>query len=224
MKKYVIIVAGGSGTRMGAEIPKQFLEINDKPILAHTMEAFYRFDNQIEFIVVLPLAHIQTWKKLREEVSFVIEHEVVVGGQTRYHSVKNGLMKVPVGENLVAVHDAVRPLVSDSVVRNCFLNAERFGAVVPVVPLKDSIRKVEVNGGSEAVSREGYRLVQTPQVFLADVLKQAYAEVEFSDQITDDASVVESNGGIVHLVDGDYQNIKITTPDDLLLASMYMNK
>jgi len=215
MNKIAIIVAGGKGERMNADVPKQFLEIQGKPILMHTLEAFINFDASLQLILVLPAAQIDFWQTLCEAHDFNIPHQIVAGGQTRFQSVKNGLdaVKVPA---IVAIHDGVRPLVSKDTISRCFGAAAKFGAAIPTMDSIESIRFVDANG-SKSVDRTAYKMVQTPQVFDAELLKKAY-EQEFSALFTDDASVVEAMGATVHLVDGNRENIKITTEFDLIVA------
>ena len=215
MNKIAIIVAGGKGERMNADVPKQFLEIQGKPILMHTLEAFINFDASLQLILVLPAAQVDFWQTLCEAHDFNIPHQIVAGGQTRFQSVKNGLdaVKVPA---IVAIHDGVRPLVSKETIARCFDTAAKFGAAIPTMDSIESIRFVDANG-SKSVDRNAYKMVQTPQVFDAELLKKAY-EQEFSVLFTDDASVVEAMGATVHLVDGNRENIKITTEFDLIVA------
>jgi 2-C-methyl-D-erythritol 4-phosphate cytidylyltransferase len=216
MTKTIIITAGGTGKRMGSSIPKQFIEINGLPILMHTINQFYSFDSQIEIIVVLPEMHLLTWKKLLKKHQFPVCHHIVSGGKERFHSIKNGL-ELATGK-LIGVHDAVRPFVSQKVIKNCFEALSEHKAVIPVVDLKESIRKVE-NQQSFAVDRSVYKIVQTPQCFRSDVIKKAYLQ-PYSINFTDDASVVEKLGTPIHLVNGNDTNIKITTPVDLEFASL----
>ena len=215
MNKTAIIVAGGKGERMNADIPKQFLEIKGKPILIHTLEAFMNFDASLQLILVLPAAQFEFWKTLCKKHALNIPHQIVAGGQTRFQSVKNGLdaVKVPA---IVAIHDGVRPLVSKETISRCFDAAAKFGAAIPTMDSIESIRFVDASG-SKSVDRNAYKMVQTPQVFDAELLKKAY-EREFSVLFTDDASVVEAMGATVHLVDGNRENIKITTEFDLIVA------
>ena len=215
MNKIAIIVAGGKGERMNADVPKQFLEINGKPILMHTLEAFMNFDASLQLILVLPAAQIDFWETLCEAHDLNMPHQIVAGGQTRFHSVKNGLNVVK-SPSLVAIHDGVRPLVSKDTIARCFDTAEKFGAAIPTMDSIESIRFVDANG-SKSVDRTAYKMVQTPQVFDAELLKKAY-EQEFSVLFTDDASVVEAMGVTVHLVEGNRENIKITTEFDLIVA------
>ena len=215
MNKTAIIVAGGKGERMNADIPKQFLEIKGKPILIHTLEAFMNFDASLQLILVLPAAQFELWETLCKKHALNIPHQIVAGGQSRFQSVKNGLdaVKVPA---IVAIHDGVRPLVSKETISRCFDAAAKFGAAIPTMDSIESIRFVDANG-SKSVDRNAYKMVQTPQVFDAELLKKAY-EQEFSVLFTDDASVVEAMGIAVQLVDGNRENIKITTEFDLIVA------
>ena len=213
--KTAIIVAGGKGERMNAEIPKQFLEIHGKPILMHTLEVFRRYDASMELILVLPSVQIEFWKELCKKHAFDIPHQIVSGGQTRFQSVKNGL-KATRSNLLIAVHDGVRPLVSIDTIERCFDEAEKSGAAIPVIDLVESIRQISENESS-SVDRSAYKQVQTPQVFESELLKKAY-EQEFTPLFTDDASVVEALGTKIQLVEGNRENIKITTEFDLKIA------
>lgn len=220
MKNNVIIVAGGKGLRMGSDLPKQFIPIGGKPVLMRTIEAFYNFDNDINIILVLPLSHQDYWAQLCGEYNFTISHKIAAGGETRFHSVKNGLALIEGG--IVGVQDGVRPFASEEMIRRCFDAARDLSAVVPVIDSTDSLRCVKGDGKSEIIDRSRIRLVQTPQVFHADVLKKAY-ETEYKDTFTDDASVVESMGTEVHLVKGEVTNIKITTPLDLKIGELLVS-
>ncbi|WP_340153834.1 2-C-methyl-D-erythritol 4-phosphate cytidylyltransferase [uncultured Marivirga sp.] len=215
MKKYAIIVAGGTGKRMGESLPKQFLKLGGTPILIHTLQAFYSADPEIELIITLPQDEIQFWDELNIWHQNYIEHTVVEGGETRFHSVKNALEHVQNG--LVAVHDGVRPFVSTNTLNQSFEMAKDKKAVVAAVLMKDSVRQVNANGKNKNIDRSSLRMVQTPQTFDAKLLKAAY-KVTFNPSFTDDASVVEASGHEITLIDGDYQNIKITTPEDLIIA------
>ena len=221
-KHTILIVAGGRGTRMGGPQPKQFLELSGRPVLMHTLEAFDRWDASARLIVVLPEDQIDTWKRLCEAHVFGRIHRVVAGGETRFHSVRNGLGAVA-SNGLIAVHDGVRPLVAPSVIAACFAAAADGGAAVPVVPVVESVREVDADGGSRPVDRTRLRVVQTPQVFRADVLRAAY-RLPYDPRFTDDASVVEASGVAVRLVPGNRENIKLTTPMDLLLAEQLMRR
>ena len=217
MEKYVIIVAGGKGLRMGGDIPKQFVPINGMPVLMRTIEAFYAYDPQINIILVLPSAHQAYWKELCEEYHFCIPYQLANGGETRFHSVKNGLALIPSTDGVVGVHDGVRPFVAQSVIKECYEQAAQLQAVVPVTEVVETVRYIREDGGSETVPRDRYKLVQTPQVFTVDLLKKAYAQ-EYIPLFTDDASVVEHCGATVHWVKGNRENIKLTTPFDLKVA------
>lgn len=218
MKKYVIIVAGGKGLRMGGEIPKQFIPVKGKPVLMRTLEAFYAYDNQIELIVVLPVAQQDYWKQLCVQYGFTLPHHIADGGETRFHSVRNGLRLVD-GEGLVGVHDGVRPFVSQEVIASCYDMAVLKHAVIPVIDVVETVRHIVSAEDSETVPRDCYKLVQTPQVFTTEVLKRAYAQ-EYIPAFTDDASVVEALGLPVYLVAGNRENIKLTTPFDLKVAEV----
>jgi len=215
MHKYVLLTAGGIGSRMHTSTPKQFLEIAGKPLLMYSLEAFLQYDRHLRFVVVLPEEHTHFWKDTCREHHFAYPHQVVQGGPTRFHSVQNGLKHVP-NDTLVAVHDGVRPLVSVPTIARVFASAEKYGNAVPCVNPKESIRMMEKEG-SRPLNREKVRIVQTPQAFHTNLLKKAY-EKEYSDQFSDDASLLESTGIVINLVEGNYENLKITTPEDLVLA------
>lgn len=221
MKNNVIIVAGGKGLRMGSELPKQFIPIGGKPVLMHTVEAFYKFDNDMNIILVLPVSHQDYWRQHCTEHNFTIPHIIASGGETRFHSVRNGLALVEDG--LVGVQDGVRPFASTEMIGRCFDAAHHLKAVIPVIDSTDSLRKMVDNEKSKIIDRSTIRLVQTPQVFHADILKKAY-ETEYKDSFTDDASVVESMGIDIHLVEGETTNIKITTPLDLKIGELLISK
>lgn len=224
MKKYVIIVAGGKGLRMGGDIPKQFLPIDGSPILMRTINQFHQYDPQMGIVVVLPESQVPYWKSLCAEYKFDTPFQLAYGGETRFHSVKNGLALVPNSSDVcVGVHDGVRPFVSHDVIDAAFSTAAKDGAAVPAIALVDSIRKVNANGANEAKNRADYRLVQTPQVFRSDILWKAY-EQTYCDEFTDDASVVERMGHKVTLTEGNRENIKITTSFDLILAEAFLRK
>jgi 2-C-methyl-D-erythritol 4-phosphate cytidylyltransferase len=216
--KTVIIVAGGRGKRMGHDVPKQFLKLNDTPVLALTMSRFYDYDHAIKIILALPEDAIKTWEIIQSHTFNIPPHTVVAGGRERFFSVKNSLAHVPKGQ-LVAIHDGVRPFVSIETIDRCFAKAEQSGAAIPVVPVTESIRYFENDGTSRAVDREKYKIVQTPQVFSSDILIAAY-EQPYSKEFTDDASVVEKCGHSVSLVEGNSENIKLTTPLDMTIAKI----
>lgn len=221
MKRSVIIVAGGKGLRMGTDIPKQFLPLCGKPVLMLTLERFAKFDPKIEIILVLPKEQQDYWLKLCKEHEFYIPHKIADGGETRFHSVKNGLSKISDETDLIAVHDGVRPFVSTKVIYNCYEMAEINGAVIPVIDVFETIRHI-TNKGSETVPRSEYKLVQTPQVFSAKLVKAAY-EQPYTEMFTDDASVIEAYGHSIYMVEGNRENIKITTPYDLSVAECILN-
>ena len=218
----VIIVAGGKGLRAGGEIPKQFQTIGDKPVLMHTIEAFYKFDNSMQIVVVLAEEFCEFWNKLCLDYNFNIKHTIAYGGETRFHSVKNGLEKVPDNE-IVAIHDAARPFVSQEVIRRCFVNAFNHKCgVVPVIDEKNSIRQITDNG-SKNIDSNSIKIVQTPQVFPAFDIKNAY-KTEYNPFFTDDTSVAEKNGIKILLVEGDETNIKITTQFDFAIGELILRK
>ncbi len=216
---YVIIVAGGKGLRMGGDVPKQFQLLGYQPVLMHTLQRFADDCKDLQIILVLPQEQIEYWSDLGEKYHFGVEHWIVAGGETRFHSVQSGLAQIPDdAEGVVAVHDGVRPLVSREVIEKCFEEARRKKAVVPVVPVVESLRHVS----DGAVPRADYRLVQTPQTFDIQLLKQAYRQ-PFSKDFTDDASVVEAFGHPITMVEGNRENIKLTTPFDLKIAEAIIN-
>ena len=218
----VIIVAGGKGLRVGGDIPKQFQPIGGKPMLMRTIEAFYNFDYRMRIVIVLPEQFRDFWNELCEKHKFDITHTIVNGGETRFHSVKNGLSEISEDE-IVGIHDAARPFVSKEVIGRCYREAFDFRCgIIPVVEEKNSVR-ILTGYESKPFDRDRIRLVQTPQVFPADLLKNAY-ETPYREEFTDDASVAEDDGIQIKLVDGDEKNIKITTPFDLELADfLYKN-
>ena len=215
MEKFALIVAGGSGSRMNSEIPKQFMELAGKPVLMRTMEQFAAFEPQIRFVVVLPAGSFACWNDLCVKYQFHLKHTLVTGGLNRFQSVKNGLAEVP-GEGLVFIHDGVRPLVSLQTIRNCADLAIEKGNAVPVMPVTDSLRLVDEQG-SRHVERSHFFLVQTPQTFLADLIKRAYFQ-SMRDDFTDDASVCEALGEKINLTEGNPENIKLTRPFDFQIA------
>ena len=238
---YVIIVAGGKGLRMGNDIPKQFLPIGGKPVLMRTLERFREYDADLQIILVLPETQQAYWHQLCEEYHFDVAYTLANGGQTRFHSVQNGLAKVPDdAEGVVGVHDGVRPFPSIEVIRNCYETARTAKAVIPVIPVVETLRHLSSNGQtptdagdeksetvrevrcqkeSRTVPRDEYRLVQTPQTFDIHLLKAANRQ-PYNDGFTDDASVVESYGHQITLVEGNRENIKITTPYDLRIGEV----
>ena len=218
---YVIIVAGGKGLRMGSDIPKQFLPIGGKPVLMRTLERFRAYDDALQIILVLPEAQQAYWRELCGQYHFDVEYRLANGGQTRFHSVQNGLALVPdEAEGVVGVHDGVRPFPSSEVIRNCYETARTKKAVIPVIPVVETVRHLE-GAKSVTVPRGDYRLVQTPQTFDIQLLKAANRQ-PYNDGFTDDASVVESYGFEITLVEGNRENIKITTPYDLKIAEVLL--
>ena len=218
---YVIIVAGGKGLRMGSDIPKQFLPIGGKPVLMRTLERFRAYDTDLKIILVLPEAQQDYWRRLCEQYHFDVKYELTNGGQTRFHSVQNGLALIPDdAEGVVGVHDGVRPFPSIDVIRNCYSTARTAKAVIPVIPVVETVRQLE-NESSVTVPRDKYRLVQTPQTFDIQLLKAANRQ-PYNDGFTDDASVVESYGYDITLVEGNRENIKITTPYDMKIAEVLL--
>ena len=222
MSDYIIVVAGGKGLRMGSDIPKQFLPIGGKPVLMRTLERFREYSDDLQIILVLPEAQQEYWQELCKKYDFKVEYLLANGGQTRFHSVQNGLALMPDdAEGVVGVHDGVRPFPSIEVIRNCYETACEKKAVIPVIPVVETVRHRQGNA-SETVPRGDYRLVQTPQCFDIQLLKAANRQ-PYNDGFTDDASVVEAFGFDITLVEGNRENIKITTPYDLKIAEVLCN-
>lgn len=230
---YIIIVAGGKGQRMGAEVPKQFLSVGGRPILMHTLERFRQYSETLQIILVLPHEQHEYWRDLCREHGFAVEHRVVDGGETRFHSSYNGLCAIPDDEvGVVGIHDGVRPFVSVDVIARCFETARKEHACIPVGPVTDTLRHIDSQGGGKNVQRADYRVVQTPQTFDIALLKKAFAQAlhpspnthQPTPEFTDDASVVEALGCEVQMVEGNRENIKITTPFDLLVAEALLKQ
>ena len=231
---YIIIVAGGKGLRMGSDIPKQFLPVGGLPVLMHTIKRFREYSQEMQIILVLPEAQQDYWHGLCKEYAFDVEYMLANGGETRFHSVKNGLDMIPDNaEGVVGVHDGVRPFPALEVIDRCYKTAKETEAVIPVIPVVETLRHiVNVNCDNVAVNnvavnsitvpRNDYRLVQTPQTFTVSLLKKAYKQ-PYNDNFTDDASVVEAMGRSITLVEGNRENIKITTPFDLTVAEALFN-
>lgn len=218
----VVIVAGGKGLRAGGELPKQFQTLVDKPMLMHTIEAFYRFDYRMRIVIVLAQENVSFWEKLCKKFLFDIPHDIAIGGDTRFQSVKNGLALIS-EEETVGIHDGARPFVTQKTISNCYNHSfESRCGVIPVIDEKNSVRIIE-GESSRAIDRSTIKIVQTPQVFPADVLKAAY-QVPYRLEFTDDATVAESYGIPIKLVEGDYINIKITTPEDFNFARYNLQK
>jgi 2-C-methyl-D-erythritol 4-phosphate cytidylyltransferase len=220
MEKYAIIVAGGSGLRMGTSLPKQFLLIHKKPILWYTLHVFLKSFKEIRIILVLPEEYFDAGRAISDEMVSANPIQTITGGETRFHSVKNGLSLVT-EKSVVFVHDAVRCLVSPSLIHHCYEETIRFGSAIPCVDSKDSVRILQTSG-HQSVKRTEVKLVQTPQTFFSDILVPAY-QTDFQDTFTDDASVVEASNQTIHLVEGESNNIKITTPLDLAIAEKLLD-
>jgi 2-C-methyl-D-erythritol 4-phosphate cytidylyltransferase len=223
MKKFAIIVAGGSGSRMGAAIPKQYLEVGGQPILMHTLSVFRGTDSAIDLILVIPESDFKLWGELCDKFGFSVPHQLVKGGKSRFQSVKNGLDAISDSEGLVAIHDGVRPFVQPKVIVESFEKAGEMGSAIAVVSLKDSIRKLTDDGKSFFQERQYFRLVQTPQTFQLAKIKKAFEAPELY-HFTDDATVYEHQGWQVFLISGNPENIKITTPEDMEYASFLFQK
>lgn len=221
-KAIAVIVAGGSGTRMQLTMPKQFLLLNGKPVILHTIDAFLKSSYQPEIILVLPEAYHAYWQELCNEYSFNHPHKLIGGGATRFHSVKNALDTLTDTKALIAIHDAVRPMIAPEIIDACYLQALQQGNAVAAVKSRDSVRRLQ-NRTSESLLRDEIYLVQTPQTFRLQQLKDAYT-LPYTDAFTDDASVVEQAGYAVHLAEGSYQNFKITYADDLIIAETLLQK
>lgn len=217
MKRAVIIVAGGKGTRMGSTLPKQFMQIGGQPILCRTIDRFRQYDPAITIIIALPAQWAAAWLQISAGYISPNSYIIAEGGEQRYHSVKNALMKVPNDIDLIGVHDGVRPLVSVKTIANAYTEAALHGNAVPCIAPPESIRIVNQDDTNAPIDRNTVKLIQTPQVFAADILRAAYS-LPYTPEFTDDASVVEKYGHTIHLIDGDRQNIKITTLDDLKYA------
>ena len=228
-ENYIIVVAGGKGLRMGGDVPKQFLPIGGRPVLMHTLQRFRDYSEELQIILVLPREQQEYWKELCKEYGFTVKHRVADGGATRFHSVQNGLALIPGdAQGVVGVHDGVRPFVSLDVIARCYDTARQTGTAIPVVSVVETLRHIDnEEQASRTVSRAEYRLVQTPQTFDIQLLKAANSHAlsvsgdsvaAIASLFTDDASVVEAYGHTVTLVDGNRENIKITTPFDLKVA------
>lgn len=220
MKYYAIIVAGGSGSRMQSEIPKQFMLLNGKPLMMHTIEAFYHSDVKPEIIVVINDTYHGYWNELCLKYTFSIPHKLVNSGIERFYSVKNGIESIP-DEGIISIHDAVRPLVSNELICKTYREAEETGCSVAAVKSKDSIRRQQ-GDTTISINRDEIFLVQTPQVFNSTILRRAYQQ-DYKPEFTDDASVVERSGISIRLTEGDIKNIKITFQEDIQMAEYFMN-
>ncbi|MEZ5083917.1 MAG: 2-C-methyl-D-erythritol 4-phosphate cytidylyltransferase [Bacteroidales bacterium] len=219
LEKYVIIVAGGRGKRMYSQNPKQFMQIAGRPVLMHTIEKFSNYPEDFQIIVVLPAPYIDFWASLCRRFDFTVSHKIIEGGDSRFYSVKNGLQFIN-NNSLVGIHDGVRPLVSNTTIHNAFHVASSKGNAIPVVKISESIRQVDEENSSP-VNRQHYRLIQTPQCFRSELILRAYDQ-EFQKSFSDDATVVEALGQKINLVEGNYENIKITRPVDLQFAEAFL--
>lgn len=220
-KEYALIVAGGKGTRIKSKLPKQFIEILGKPILLYTLEAFYRYSENINIILVLPEDDFGLWSELCQKFHF--NHKIILekGGETRFQSVRNGLNRIE-GEGLVAIHDGVRPLVNEDIIGASFRLAAVHKTAVAAVRLKESIRMTDQDN-TKAMDRSRFRLIQTPQTFDVSLIKKAY-QMKEELSLTDDASVAERAGHVISLFEGSYANIKVTTPEDLVIAEALLKQ
>ena len=220
--KYLLLVAGGKGTRMGSSVPKQFMTIAGRPLMMHAIDRFVSVVPGIEVIIVLDPALFDEWHNLCRINSFNIEHHLAAGGNERFNSVRNGINMIA-RHSLVAIHDGVRPFVSGDTILRCFEEAATYGNAVPVISPPESVRQADNKGISHPIDRDTVKLVQTPQVFLSDILMKAYA-MPINKSFTDDATVVESMGEKIRLVEGNPENIKITTPSDMIIGEgIYKN-
>ncbi|MFA6944593.1 MAG: 2-C-methyl-D-erythritol 4-phosphate cytidylyltransferase [Pedobacter sp.] len=221
MKYYAIIVGGGLGSRMQADIPKQFMLLNGRPVLMYTIEAFYHSEFKPEIIVVLNIDFHPYWEQLCKQYNFSIPHQLVKGGRHRFHSVKNGIKAIK-GKAIIAIHDAVRPLLSEKLIKRSYQEAELWGNAVVAIKSRDSVRQ-QSGKNSIPLNRENIYLVQTPQTFSSDILRKAYKQ-EFRNEFTDDASVAEHSGVAIKLIEGENKNFKITFPEDIRIAELYLNQ
>ncbi|TDB66086.1 2-C-methyl-D-erythritol 4-phosphate cytidylyltransferase [Arundinibacter roseus] len=223
MQEFAIIVAGGSGSRMKSELPKQFLPIGGLPVLMHTLRTFRAYSPTLSIRLVLPSVQFDLWHSLCETFHFDETYELIAGGETRFHSVQNGLASIQAPTGVVAVHDGVRPFVTPQIIANSFQQAAALGTAVTCVTLKDSIRQILPNEKNQAVERTAYRLIQTPQTFRLNWMREAF-QTGFLPHFTDCASVLETAGFSIQLIEGAYENIKITTPEDLIWAEAFLKK
>lgn len=218
MKRAVIVVAAGSGSRMGGGLPKQYLQLQGKPVIIHTLEKFRNFDAKMMIVVVLAPEHRELWEDVAASYDICKDLVIAEGGPSRYDSVKNGLSRIR-EDGLIGIHDAVRPLVSRDTLLRTYEAAQNKGSGIPVIEIEETVRRLDARGGSTHMDRSLLRKVQTPQVFRSEQIKEAYQQA-YNSAFTDDASVYESVYGKVNLVEGNRENIKITTPIDMQLASL----
>lgn len=220
MNKYAIIVAGGSGTRMQSDIPKQFLLLNGKPVLYYAINSFLKTFQDCIIVLVLPEEHIGTGQEIIDAFFDYKKIKIVQGGRTRFHSVQNGLAQVDNEDCIIFVHDAVRPVLSENLLKRCYTCALELGTAIPSIAVKDSMRQL-IENGNEAVNRNDFVLIQTPQTFHSKILLPAY-KIDYKEKFTDEASVVEAFGLNVSLIEGEEENIKITKPSDLVLVEAFI--
>ena len=222
MKKYAVIVAGGAGLRMGTTVPKQFLLLNDRPVLWYTLETFLGAYEDMEIVLVVAEAHLETVDELIKGLAGVERIRLASGGDTRFHSVRNGLEKIKEGQSIIFVHDGVRCLVSKELIQRCYEQAVKLGSAIPVIDSLDSVRLVG-DVDSKPIDRSRIKMVQTPQTFRSDILLPAYMQ-DHQEAFTDEATVIEVAGHPVHLIEGERKNIKITTPEDLVMAGYWLKE
>jgi len=222
MKYYAIIVAGGSGKRMHSAVPKQFLLLNGIPVLMHTINAFHHSQTQPQIVVVLHPDSHSYWNELCAEHNFTIPHQLINGGEARFHSVRNGINAIEADDAIIAIHDAVRPLVAKEIIDESYDCAEKYGNAIVAIKSRDSVRQIKDNR-SQSLNRDEIYLIQTPQTFQAAQLKKAYLQ-PYQNSFTDDASVVEQTGVNINLIGGSYQNIKITFPEDIAIAEFLLKQ
>ena len=220
--KYAVIVAGGSGKRMESELPKQFLKLANKPVMLHTLNVFHEFDKKLKIIIVLHSDYFDMWNSICEEYLCTVSHEVIKGGETRFDSVNNGLEAIKSDNGFVAIHDAVRPLVSIDTISRCFNSAMKYGNALPAIFPNESVR-IAIAGGNKPLERKNIYLIQTPQVFSVARIKEAYKQ-KYKPDFTDDATVFETLGEKINIVKGDLLNIKLTTPADIEYAEVLLKQ
>jgi 2-C-methyl-D-erythritol 4-phosphate cytidylyltransferase len=223
MNRYALIVAGGSGTRMGSDTPKQFLSIGNAPILMHTIKRYFTSAEKVSIVLVLPQEQVERWRQLCAKYSFNIPHHIVFGGKTRFQSVRNGLNSIVDQEGVVAIHDGVRPFISKKIIEQAYSTAIEKGNAVTAVAMKDSVRQVDSKKGNIALDRTQLYSIQTPQTFVLPQIRDAFQKATHEDY-SDDATVAELAGYPIELIEGSYENIKITTPEDLAMAEAILKK
>lgn len=222
MKKFAVIVAGGTGSRMNNTVPKQFLLVKGKPVLYYTIKAFLEAYEDVNIILVLPEEHVAAGQEIIDAFFDYSRIQITIGGRTRFHSVQNGLALIA-EESVIFVHDAVRCLVSKELIQRCYEKTVEFGSAIPVIECKDSVRIVKEDNDNEAIDRHLLKLVQTPQTFHSKIILPAFSHIDYKDKFTDEATVVEAFGLKITLVEGEENNFKITRPNDLLFAESLLN-